>query len=154
MVYYSSRFADAKIGIRLEMAKYGWGTMHISLDDVTATIVMSSGTSDTLDDIIAWGREIEEGDLPIEMEVDDDGDVTVLTVLRTEDPTRALLRVIHKYPDDILLEGIVSRAELASALKNGLRLYFTTDFDPQDWETDPSQLKDLVLNNAWLSEQE
>ena len=40
-----------------------------------------------------------------------------VTVLRTDDPQRVLLRVTHTYENKRLLEGIVSRAKLAAALK-------------------------------------
>jgi len=150
---------DAQIGIRLEMEEYGWAKLYLTLDVATATIHLSE-VFDPFGEMVAWGREIDEGDLPIQMEIDEEGQEAVLTVLRTENPERVLLRVTRKYSDEVLLEGIVARAALAASLKAELRRFFTTEFDPQHWdlrgdhfddENDYVQVKDRVVNHAWLA---
>lgn len=150
---------DAQIGIRLEMEEYGWAKLHLTLDATTATIHLSN-VFDPFPELVAWGREIDEGDLPIEMEIDEEGREAVLTVLRTENPARILLRITRKYENEILLEGIVVRATLAAALKAELIRFFTTEFDPQHWdsqddnfgdENDYVQIKDRVMSHAWLA---
>ena len=150
---------DAQIGIRLEMEEYGWAKLHLTLDTATATIHLSE-VFDPFGEMVAWGREIDEGDLPIQMEIDEEGQEAVFTVLRTENPERVLLRVTRKFSDEALLEGIVARATLAAALKSELRRFFTTEFDPQHWdlrgddfddEDDYVQVKDRVLNHAWFA---
>jgi len=149
---------NAQFHVRLEMEEYGWAKLHLGVDAITATIHLSD-VFDPFDELVAWSREIEEGDLPIQMEIDEEGQEAVLTVLRTENPGRVLLRVTRKYTDDILLEGIVARAALAAALKTELLRFFTTEFDPRDWDRpgdeDPEdegiQVKDRVLNHPWLA---
>lgn len=97
-------------------------------------------------------------DLPIQMEIDEEGRIAVLTVLRTENPSRVLLRVTRNYDNEILLEGVVDRATLASALKSEVRRFFTSEFDPQHWymgrdedlEEGYVQTRDQVLGHAWL----
>ena len=82
-----------------------------------------------------------------------------VTVLRTDDPQRVLLRVTHTYENKRLLEGIVSRAKLAAALKAELIRFFKTEFDPRHWDAqgDPEpdddniQTKDIVLNHPWVA---
>jgi hypothetical protein len=151
---------DAGISIRLEMREYGWAKLHLTLDAVTATIHLSD-VFDPFDELVAWSREIDEGDLPIQMEIDEEGQEAVLTVLRTENRERVLLRVTRKYSDEVLLEGITARATLAAALKAELRRFFTMEFDPEHWDTgrddDPEddyiQTKDRVLNHAWLAQE-
>jgi len=154
-----SGLPDAQIGIRLEKGEYGWAKLHVTLDASTATIHLSN-VFDPFDELVAWGREVDAGDLPIQMEIDEEGQEAVLTVLRTENPERVLLRVIRKYSDEFLLEGIVARTSVAAALKSELRRFFTTEFDPQHWDMghddDPEdgyiQIKDRVLNHAWLAQ--
>lgn len=151
---------DAQIGIRLEMEEYGWAKLHLTLDAVTATIDLSD-VFDPFDELVAWSREIDEGDLPVQMEIDEEGQEAVLTVLRTENPGRVLLRVTRKYTDDILLEGIVARAALAATLKTELLRFFTTEFDPRHWDRpgdeDPEdedvQVKHRALNHPWLAKE-
>ena len=148
---------DAQIGIRLEMEPGGWGKLHLTLDSETATIRLSEAY-DPFYQLVSWGREISEGDLPIEMEIEEEGPEAVLTVLGTENPKRVLLRVIRKYEEEVLLEGIVARAALAAALKAELLRFFTTEFDPQNWNhhqhpnpDDPVEVRDMVLNNPWIA---
>lgn len=149
---------DAQIGVRLEMGQYGWADLYLSLDAATAEVRLSQ-VFDPFDELLAWAREIDEGDLPIEMEIDEEGTIVTLTVLRTDDPLRVLLRVTRSYLNEILLEGIVSRAALAAALKVELRRFFNDEFDPQNWDErdddDPQDefitTKDRMLNQAWLA---
>jgi hypothetical protein len=149
---------DAQLGGRLKMEKYGWATLALTLADTTAKIDLSN-VFDPFPELLAWGREIDEGDLPVEMQIDEEGLVAVLTVLRTNDPQRVLLRVTHTYENKTLLEGIVSRAKLAEALKAELVRFFTTEFDPLHWDlrgdSEPDaehvQTKDIVLNHSWVA---
>ncbi|GHT81191.1 hypothetical protein AGMMS49960_20310 [Betaproteobacteria bacterium] len=150
---------DARLGVRLEMGEYGWAKLHLTLDDATVTIHLSE-VFDPFPELLAWGREIGEGDLPIEMEIDEEGQEAVLTVLRTDDPQRVLLRVTRKYENTTLVEGVVARAALAAALKVELIRFFTVEFDPQHWdlrgdpddiEDDYVHVKDAVLNHPWLA---
>lgn len=151
--------ADAQVRVRLEMKDYGWARLHLSLDDATLTIHLSE-VFDPFGDLLGWGREIDEGDLPVQIEIDEEGRESVLTALRTDDPARVLLRVTRKYADQTLLEGIVARTALASALKSELRRFFESEFDPQHWDLqgddldrpcDYVQVKDRALNHAWLA---
>jgi hypothetical protein len=149
---------DAPIGVRLEMGQYGWADLYLSLDAATAEVRLSQ-VFDPFDELLAWAREIDEGDLPIEMEIDEEGTIVTLTVLRTDDPLRVLLRVARSYLNEILLEGIVSRAALAAALKVELRRFFNDEFDPHHWDDrgddDPQdefiKTKDRMLNHPWLA---
>jgi hypothetical protein len=149
---------NANLGVRLEMEEYGWAKLHLTLDATTVSICLSD-VFDPFPELVAWGREIDEGDLPIQMEIDEEGRIAVLTVLRTENPSRVLLRVTRNYENEILLEGVVDRTTLASALKSELRRFFTTEFDPQHWDMgrdeDPDdgyvQTRDQVLGHAWLA---
>ena len=109
--------------------------------------------------MVAWGREIDEGDLPIQMEIDEEGKTAVLTVLCTNDPGRVLLRVTRDDSDEFMLEGIVARTALAAALKAELIRFFTAEFDPQHWDVGRGrdaeegyiQTRDRVLNHPWLA---
>jgi len=149
---------DAQLGVRLKMEKYGWATLELTLADATAKIDLSN-VFDPFPELLAWGREIDEGDLPVEMQIDEEGLIAVLTVLRTDDPQRVLLRVTHTYENKRLLEGIVSRATLAAALKAELIRFLKTEFDPRHWDAqgDPEpdddniQTKDIVLNHPWVA---
>lgn len=137
------------------MGEYGWAYLHLILG-ATAVKIWLSQVFDPFDELVAWGRKIEEGDIPVQMEIDEEGTEKVLTVLRTDDSNRVLFRVAEKYADDIQLEGIVSRVALAAALKAELRRFFSSEFDPNHWddeeEADESyvETRDRVLNHPWM----
>ena len=57
---------NANLGVRLEMEEYGWAKLHLTLDDTTVSICLSD-VFDPFPELVAWGREIDEGDLPIQM---------------------------------------------------------------------------------------
>lgn len=128
---------DAPVGVLFEMGQYGWAKLHISLADCSASMDLSN-VFDPFDDLVAWGREVDEGDLPVMIEIDEEGSTAVLAVLPTEDPKRVLLRVTRLYPDELLLEGVVARSELAATFKAELRRFFTLEFDPGHWDGDCS----------------
>lgn len=151
---------NAEIGIQLEMDQYGWAKLHLSLDASTITIWLSE-VFDPFDELVAWGQKIDLGDLPIEMEIDEEGSEMVMTVLCTEDPERVLLRVRRKYSDAIALEGVVSRPALASAMRSELRRFFSSEFDPEHWdhrggddeedeEDGHVSTKDRVTKHPWI----
>lgn len=145
---------DADVGVRLEMGEYGWAYLHLILG-ATAVKIWLSQVFDPFDELVAWGRKIEEGDIPVQMEIDEEGAEKVLTVLRTDDSNRVLFRVAEKYADDIQLEGIVSRAALAASLKAELRRFFSSEFDPNHWDEEEAdedyvQTRDRVLNHPWM----
>ena len=147
---------DARVGVRLEMREHGWARLHLTIGDTTTAIHLSE-VFDPFEDLVAWGRELEEGDLPIQMEIDEEGVVAVLTALSTEDPERVLLRVIRRFSDEVLLEAIVARSVLAATLKSELRRFFATEFDPHHWDLrgedsdDEVRVKERMLNHAWLA---
>ena len=153
---------NSKVEIRLEMDWAGWAMMHVTLDDVAVTIDLSD-VYDPFCDMAAWGREIDEGDLPIQFEIDEEGEVAIFSVLCTDDPERVLLRIKHKYSLDVLLEGVVSRKSLASALKDEMRRFFSAEFNPDDWElpnldedenvdSKGFKVKHPAMGNSWFAE--
>ena len=144
---------DAKLSIRLEMRQGGWIRLHLSLDETTATIQLSE-VFDPFQSMVAWGREIDEGDLPIRLIIDEEGRDAELVVLCTDDPARVLLRVTREDEDDVLLEGIVARTDLAASFKAELRRFFTEEFEPDEWPDYSNHggiLREYMLNNPWMA---
>lgn len=157
---------DAEPIVRLEMGQYGWASLRISLNAETATIRLSE-VFDPFDELVAWGQEIESGDLPVAFEIDEEGSEVTLIVLRTEDPLRVLLRIVRVGEGGVLAEGIVARSSLATGLKTELRRFFMSEFDPRHWDMsayddeddgeddglrpDFVPTKQRVLNHRWLA---
>lgn len=142
--------ADARLGIRLNiLGESGFSGLRLTLDDTKATVFLSERFN-PFPELLAWGREIDEGDLPVEVEIDEEGDEVVLTVLPTDNPQRVLLRVTRTSEETtVLLEGIVARAALASSLKAEVLRFFAEDFNPQHWDA-PSDFGNFSISAPWL----
>lgn len=150
---------DVQIAIHLEMLDAGWAKLHLTLDDASLEIWLSE-VYDPLEEIVAWGQEVDIGDIPVQIAIDEEGSVVKLTVLATDDPQRVLFRAEQTWPEGEVLEGVVSRAALAAALKDELIRFFTSEFDPIEWdflsrdddvEEHYIPLRERVLRHPWLS---
>ena len=146
---FHPRLPDARPFVRLDKNEAGWSDLHVGLDEAAAAIRLSH-VFEPFPNIVSWACAIDQGKLPVEIWIDEEGSIVKLTALPTDVPHRMLLRVRQSYQDEILLEGIVTRAALAGAFKTELRRFFTHDFDPQEWD-DGDTLKALVLAHPWLA---
>ncbi|MBF0582675.1 MAG: hypothetical protein HQL80_00425 [Magnetococcales bacterium] len=150
---------DAHVNLKLVMQQHRWANLDVTIGTSTIKIWLSQDCDPFLG-LVEWGQCIEDGNLPIHLEIDEEGTVKLLTVLHTEDPACVLLRIADPDPDPdpdsdpdpdpdpdpdsdpgphpdsngIFLEGIVSRLTLATLLKEELRRFFTLEFDPDHWE--------------------
>lgn len=148
---------NADLGVRFQMDMHGWAWLHLTLDATTVVIDLSD-VYDPFDDLVAWGQEVDTGEGPVRVEIDDEVYRFLLTVLCTDDPRRVCLQVSNVYPGEVVLEGIVERATLAATFKAELRRFFTSEFDPEQWDVPEGwdlcegevQTRDRVLNHAWL----
>ncbi|MEO5332680.1 MAG: hypothetical protein H7839_11710 [Magnetococcus sp. YQC-5] len=160
---------NAHLNLRLVMKQHGWANLDVTIGTSTIKLWLSQDY-DPFCGLVEWGQCIEDGTLPVHLEIDEESTVKVLTVLSTEDPARVLLRVADPdpdpdpgpgpYPDSngIFLEGMVSRVALATLLKEELRRFFTLEFDPDHWEKDEKEFnpsyvstRDRVLGHSWLA---
>lgn len=148
---------DAPVTTRLELLDHGWGHLYVTLGDETAKITLSE-VFNPFPQLVEWGSRIESGDLPIEMEIDEEGEEVVMTVLCTEDSERVLFRVTRRWAENLHLEGVVSRAALAGTFKSELRRFFASEYDPVRWEDtyrmeEPEYIPTdaVVLNHPWIA---
>ena len=152
---------NAHINLRLVMEQHRWANLDVTIGTSTIKIWLSQD-DDPFCGLVEWGQGIEEGNLPLHLEIDEEDTTKMLTVLCTEDPARVLLRIADPDPDPgsngIFLEGTVSRVALATLLKEELRRFFTFEFDPDHWEKyekefNPSyvSIRDRVLGHLWLA---
>lgn len=148
---------DAMVTFRFEMLDHGWARLHVAVGEDLATIRLSE-VYNPFPRLVEWGSRIDAGDLPIEIEIDEEGEQALLTVLGTEDLDRVLFRVSRMYTEEYLLEGIVSRTDLAGALKSELRRFFGSEFDAARWEAPYRRgdeefipTKTIVNDHPWMA---
>jgi hypothetical protein len=147
--------ADAAFAIRFVMHECGWAELQVTLDGVVFQIDLSN-VYDPFPDILDWGREVLEGDLPAVVEIDEEGRHTCLTALPTDDPARMLLRVSHPYLDRIAGEAVVPRRRFGKALQEELLRFFRDAFDPDHWDVDHGDgneptTREKSLAHPWLA---
>ena len=146
--------SDAKLGVRLEMREDGWARLHLLCGEAAATIELYQ-YYDPFWEMVDWGRGVDEGDLPVQLTIDEWAEKVELMALRTDDPERVLLRVVRSFHhEDVLLEGIVARADLAASFKAELKRFFTEDFvlgEWSDYDDGDGILKERMLSHPWVS---
>lgn len=146
---------DSHFGVRLEMGRHGWVFLHLEVGSSSLKIDMSE-VFDPLEVFVAWCQLIDEGDVPVEMEVDEEGTDKVLTVLNTDDPERVLFRVKDLYGQEIFLESVVSRPTMASTLKQEVYRFFTQEFDTKHWDGrhpgEERRVQERILSNSWFDD--
>jgi hypothetical protein len=54
----------------------------------------------------------------------------------------------------VFVDGIVSRVELVQAFRSDLLRFFSSEFDLEEWDDSGSYLKDQMLTDSWLVNQE
>jgi hypothetical protein len=142
--------------VLLEMGEAGWAYMHLELAGKSLRVRLSE-VFNPFPNLVDWGRRAAEED--VEIGINEEGFVTMLTLRRTGNPDQVLLRVWDRVEETTLLQGNVSRSELVANFKAEIRLFFETEFNPNQWEPDNGEdpgpdwvpTKQRVLGNDWFS---
>ncbi|MDO5679842.1 MAG: hypothetical protein Q4G54_05920 [Pelistega sp.] len=113
---------------------YGWIDLHITFEDCEL-IVNLSEVYNPFYSLLTFGQEVAEGDLPIQITIDEESWETVLSVFNTGNSTLIFIRAAKKYTGEIFIEGVVDRKLFASALRAELIRFFNDEFDPALWDS-------------------
>jgi len=150
----ASEVGPEKVSWRIKMRRSGWARLHVMGGGLTVRIHLSD-VFDPFEDMVEWGRRIETADLPALLEIDEEGTTKVLRAL--PEPTADLVRLqITARANQVLLETVAPRTELAAAFKEELRRFFTEDFDPKEWDYREGEeygiaVRAKILSHPWLS---
>ena len=160
---------NAKIEFEFRMVRRGEAAGRLSIKETTHDISREIFFIDfdyDVEKFLAWGREIEEGDLPMGISFYEDagGEVWVdIYALPVVSEGHALICIHRNYygPNggaSLLLRATLPRAALVAALKKGVRSFFENDFTAEKWSPfddewhlkEAALLKERVLNHPWL----
>ncbi len=145
----------ASVSFRLQMAGQGWIFLEVGIAEERFTVYLSQHY-DPLPSLLMWGEALAAGNVPLQVEIDEEGVVKHLTVLTTDVPDRVLFRVAQCESAVIRLEGIVSLRALVHAFREEIKRFFQDDFVCEQWnygETDPANrtLQSWILSHRWLA---
>ncbi len=152
-----THISNQHVFVRLEMRKYGWSCLHVTIGDRKVSIKLSQ-VFPPFETMLEWIKRVSGGDLPAQFDIDEEGTEKRLVALCTDDPGRVFFRIITPYDsEDVCAEGIVSRAELTNSFKSELLRFFETEFDPEHWGEDEDgdqiviPIRQRILSDRWLS---
>jgi len=144
---------DSKITVKLVMGEYGWADLFLTLNEDRIEINLSY-VYPPFDSMIEWVKRIARDDIPVQFDIDEEGDEKRLSAFSTGDPSRIFLRVTDVYDEEkVFVEGIVSRSELVQAFKVEFFRFFSSEFEPEVWEYSNDEglsLKQRILTDSWL----
>jgi hypothetical protein len=107
------------IAITVNADRHGWAFMTIVAADTAARIRLSN-VYFPLHDLMEWAARLAAGDLPLEVEIDEEGTVAVLTAHPIAEPDVVLFTIHDRYGTELRLQALVRRMALAEALRDAM----------------------------------
>ena len=106
----------------------------ISFGERTVEVPFSDDDEHQLPALIEWLQAISEGDLPIAIELDDEGRVAIM-VAHAFGPAQLFVRVIEPWEEETkVVVTVVNRGSFLSAFRCGLERFLRERFsDPTDY---------------------
>lgn len=149
---------NTPVHVQFSMGHHGWAHLTIALGDAECRIRLSD-VFPPFENILSWTRAVARGDLPMQVDIDEEGTEKSLIVLDLYSADRVLFAVKDRWNSDLFLEAVVSRTDLVTQFRNGLREFFLHEFDPEHWRTarnsydEPipdTRFKTRMLADPWL----
>jgi len=144
---------DMPISIRFEMGEYGWAYMYLSIGNREVKTWLSN-VFPPFNTMVEWIKRVERGEMPLQFEIDEEGDKARIAVFDTNEQNRVLLRIGHPYrEDENTLEGIVRRQQLVGMFRHAIYNFFLNEFNSEHWDDedlDTEGQKSAILNDPWF----
>lgn len=121
------------VSITVNADRHGWAFMTIVAGGTTARVTLSN-VFFPLHDLMEWAARLAAGDLPLEVEVDEEGTVAVLTAHPIAEPDVVLFTIHDRYGTELRLQALVRRMALAEALRDMMITSLYDEGQAQGWE--------------------
>ena len=133
---------------------YGWAELEMVFGDRKALVTLSNAY-DPFPPLLEWLRMVMEDDLPIAIDIDEEGSVARVSA-HAFDETRILVAVVDHYDEIARAEAVVEREDFLSAFRTEYLRFFRQEFSVDDWigdwpEEDVARYLDALLNHPFLS---
>lgn len=137
-----------------EESDYGWIDFEIGLGQQRALLTLSD-VYDPFPTLLEWLDAVSEGDLPIAIDIDEEGPVVRLLAHRL-DERRLLVAVLDRYPEAERAAAVVDRDAFLEACRVELRRFLghhlNTDRWGRDWDDDePSTYRESLLGHPFIA---
>ena len=140
--------------VTVNSGEHGWGELHIA-DERQSAVVVLSNVSEPVADLLAWARLVDAGDLPLTVEVDEEGSAGVLTAQPVGTDDLVLFTVEDDSTGVVRFEALVARTHLARSVRDAFLRSLTDPAQKQGWDewvdlynSDPRTLVD----DSWFRE--
>ena len=140
--------------VKITMETYGWANMVITSGKSERKIYLSN-VFPPFEQLVEWGKLVDNGSLPVQIEIDEEGITTCLTAYSTDSAENMFFVVHEKYDEaNVSIQCIVNRDELVAAFRNELGRFFQEDFDGDHWDSEDGEESPLLLrmkSDKWLN---
>lgn len=136
--------------------KTGWCTLILTLDGIEQQIVCSNAY-DPFPSLLMFLQSIENGDLPIQLNIDEEGTEKRLEAFATNEPDKFYFVLSDPYADNDqrIFHGIFYKKEFVDTMKTGLRDFFWNRYVPSEWEwhvdEENENFHKRALNEPWMN---
>ena len=121
------------VDIRMGRDEGGMECWYVSFGKRTVEVPFSEDGQHQLPALIEWLQAISRDDLPIAIELDDDGLVTIM-IAHAFGPARLFVRVIDPWDEEAAVAAVVDRDSFLDAFRSGLERFLQERFsDPIDY---------------------
>lgn len=146
---------DQSLNVKINMETSGWANMELSLG-LSDRVIYLSNVYPPFEPLIEWLKLIDQGNLPVQIEIDEEGIETCLTAYPTESHERLYFTVSDKYDvTKVSIQAIINRIDLVNTFRDELRRFFAEDFDAEEWDSDDSEESPLLLrikSDNWIND--
>lgn len=121
------------VEVRMGRDKRHMECWYVSFGNHTVDIPFSEDSQHQLPALLEWLQTISRGDLPIALELDDEGPVTIMTA-HASGPARLFVRVIEPWDEETnVVAAVVDRDSFLDAFRSELEGFLRKRFpDPRD----------------------
>lgn len=121
-----------RLAVQVMADRYGWAELLLRDDGQEARIALSN-VYPPLEDLAEWTARIRVGDVPLQVEIDEEGSVVELCALPTGDPDCLLFLAKDRYGTQVRFQGLVDRRDLVRAMAEAILTALADPAQAQGW---------------------
>ena len=132
---------------------FGFGDFTIRIGHTERTLFLSDAYP-PYEYLIRWLQEMECGNLPVRIEMEEEGPTTYLEAHPTGDDNLVLFVHGDKYAETVFIQNIVDRLQFVNNFREELAGFIKEAFDENKWDeplySHEKNLAETLLADPWL----
>lgn len=137
---------NQKLAFEFMMERYGWVRLTFTLDFDVIDICLSH-IFEPFDEMMDWIDNVGRENLPAQLNIDEEGEITSL-IVNSYDDNHIQLLIQDFLNKEIKMAAIIHRIKFLNKFCFEFMRFFRHDFDPNHWQS-RNDLKQTVLNRQW-----